>query len=132
MNYVETSKEFHPAKYVKMHRWEGWPIPVISVTQKVQVGGSWSKEGHSEKHKILSEKLTKAKRTGAMAQVCSICKHRAPYSSFSTSKMCTNIYMHIYTFINKYTHIGETSLRRKKCAKSLWHTCNMWRVIVLL
>jgi hypothetical protein len=43
-------------------------MPIIPATWEVEVGGSWSKAGPRQKHETLSEKQTKAKRAGGVAQ----------------------------------------------------------------
>jgi hypothetical protein len=50
----------------------------------VEVGGSQFKTGPSKKYKILSEKLTEAKRAGVVTHVVEHLKHKAPSSNPST------------------------------------------------
>jgi hypothetical protein len=50
-------------------------MPVISGTWEVEVGESWQRE----KYKTLSEKHTKSKRTGVVAQVVKISELNPQY-----------------------------------------------------
>jgi hypothetical protein len=44
-------------------------MPVIPSTREAEAGGSLSKAGPRQKRKTLSEKYTKAKKSGGVAQV---------------------------------------------------------------